>query len=320
MYLGHALLAFTLVAFVAHGVGLKRTRAIGIGVLAGAFAFVPDIDTVYTAYVVIQAGPEQLFPTPKYVWTDESWVVHRALTHSLLVGATATGAVWLSAASARRLKYATWTRLGFGIASSGILGGLIWLGFSLDGWPGVATITLYLVFAGVLTGVALRYPFDPNHIAGAAAVGLLTHPFGDVFMGRPPIFIYPVGREPIFETVTLAPDATINLVGLVLLEVFLAWCAVWVLSRIQGWPIRTRIDPLALVGLGFALAVPVIRPPTLEVAYHFMFATIATGVVVGVGARFTRRGSQQSLGDFLITALAAVTLATLAYLGVYLVL
>jgi len=45
--LGHALVAFAIVALVAHRIGWEPRRATALAVVAGAFATIPDVDMVY---------------------------------------------------------------------------------------------------------------------------------------------------------------------------------------------------------------------------------------------------------------------------------
>lgn len=322
MYVGHSLLAFALGALLARRVGVSRSRVLTIGALAAGFALLPDVDTANTVVAVVQAGPSNLFPTPRYVWTAEAWRVHRALTHSIVVGAVATAGVSaLGFAHQRRDDPGRRTIL-LGIGAMAF-GGILAAGLWTDGLAGLAIAGLYVAGAAAMAWVATRRRVPPRWIGVAAAVGLLTHPFGDVFMGRPPAFLYPLTTTPPISKVAVAADPTVNLVVLFLLEVGLAWAALWTVSSARGWRIRDAVEPRAVLALGFAGSALVIRPPTLEVAYHFAAGALSTGLVVGVLPGVLRGRMVPGDGRLdpragVATGLAAVTLALLAYLVAYL--
>lgn len=319
MYVGHALLAFTLGALAADGLGIRRPRALLVGAFAGGFAVVPDVDTAYTVFVVLEAGPTQVFPTPEYVWTTESWLVHRALTHSLLVG-TATACMIGLAGTGFSSPGRNWSRGLPSLLAGGVAAALLGLGFATDAWPGAAMMALYLGGALGLAAIAVRRDLPPRLIAGAAAIGLLSHPFGDVFMGRPPVFLYPLRTAPPVEALAIAADPTVNLVGLFLLELALAWSALVMVARLDGRPLLRQVEPRAFLALGFAATALVLRPPTLDVAYHFAIGVLSTGLVLGFGPGLVRGTGADRSTTFagFVTALAAVTLAVLAYLAAYL--
>lgn len=319
MYVGHALLAFTLGGLAARGLGTRRPQALIVGAVAGGFAVVPDVDTAYTVFVVLEAGTIRVFPTPEYVWTTQSWLVHRALTHSLLVG-TATSCLVGIAVTGLSSLGRNWSRGLLSLVAGAAGVGLLGLGFATNGWPGAATMALYLGGALGLAALAVRRDLSPRLTAGAAAIGLLSHPFGDVFMGRPPVFLYPLRTAPPVEALAIAADPTVNLVGLFLLELALAWSALVVFARLDGRPLLRHVEPRALLALGFAATALVIRPPTLDVAYHFAIGVLSTGLVLGFGPglmRGTEADRSTTFAGF-VTALAAVTLAVLAYLVAYL--
>lgn len=323
MYVGHALLAFALGAVLARRAGVGRSRALTVGALAGGFALLPDVDTAHTVLAVLAAGPEQLFPTPRHVWTADAWAVHRALTHSLLVGAVASVGAWAigAAREGRGVAARPGVLLAVGAAA---FGAILAVGLRTDGLAGLATAGLYVAGAVGLAWVASDRGVEPRWLGIAAAVGLLSHPFGDVFMGRPPAFLYPITGTPPVSTVAVAADPTVNLIALFLLEVTLAWAALWTVAAARGWRLRDAVEPRAVFALGFAGAALVIRPPTLQVAYHFAIGTLATGVVLGglpgvLGGRLIPGERRADRRTAVVTGLAAVTLALLSYLVAYLV-
>lgn len=322
MYVGHSLLAFALGASFARRAGVRRSLVLPVGMLAAGFALVPDVDAAYTAFVVVQAPPEQLFPTPEYVWTDEAWRVHRALTHSLIVGAVASvGVGFLELARVRR-----WDLFGYvvGTIAIGSFAGILAAGYSSDGATGLLTAGLYVAGALALVTWARRWSVPPRWLGGAAAIGLLTHPFGDLFMGRPPAFLYPVVSTSPIARISVAPDPTVNLIVLFGLELALAWAVVWTVSVERDWQIREATGAPGLLGVGFAAAAFVITPPTLQVAYHFALGTLATGFILGVvpGVARVRGSADRRSIDYrtgIVTGLAAVSLAAVAYLLAFLV-
>nr|WP_225308116.1 metal-dependent hydrolase [Haloarcula sp. CBA1131] len=83
MFVGHALFAFALGGLAAWWLGLSRERAVQLGVIAGLFAAVPDVDIVYAPFGLLVGAAENL--TADGFWETAN-VVHRGPTHSLLLG------------------------------------------------------------------------------------------------------------------------------------------------------------------------------------------------------------------------------------------
>ena len=326
--MGHSLMAFVLGALLARRAGVRPAHVLPVGLLAGGFALLPDVDTAYTVYAVLEAGPENLFPTPQYVWTAEAWRVHRALTHSLLIGAIASvgaGSLGLALARSRDANRTDAVALLAGGSGVAAFGAILAVGSTTDGAAGLTTAGLYVVGAVALTGLAVRRGIHARWLGIAAAVGLLTHPFGDLFMGRPPAFLYPLTATPPVGKIAVAPDPTVNLLALFGLELALAWAATWTVASHRDWSIAGAVEPQAVLAGGFAAAALVIQPPTLQVAYHFALGTLATGVVLGVvpgvvRGRASATPSRLGHRTGAVTGLAAVSLAAFAYLLAYLTL
>ena len=53
MFIGHALLAFAIAALVADWRGWGRRDALVVGVVAGAFATLPDVDIAYAVFGLV---------------------------------------------------------------------------------------------------------------------------------------------------------------------------------------------------------------------------------------------------------------------------
>src|SRR6056297_1986212 len=93
MFIGHGLLAFALVALVGRRWGLTRDRTLSLAVLAGGFATLPDVDMVY-APVGLLGGASGAFTAAEAFWQTGN-VVHRVITHSLVIGVVAAVAFGL---------------------------------------------------------------------------------------------------------------------------------------------------------------------------------------------------------------------------------
>src|SRR6056297_738336 len=134
MMVGHALLAFALAALVASRRWSGR-RALAFGAVAGAFAVVPDVDMSYALVGLAQAGLGGVWEMTAAFW-GSSHLVHRAVTHSLVVGAV--GAVAFTWATRDRRRQAgsavaLAALVGVAFVESGLLGASVMLVFALAG-------------------------------------------------------------------------------------------------------------------------------------------------------------------------------------------
>lgn len=317
MFVGHGLLAFALAATLARLWGWSPERALSLGLLAGAFGLAPDVDILYAPVGVLGAtGP---LDAATGFWSVGN-EVHRAVTHSLFVAA----AVSLAAGA-----WATGRRAGRGAAVA-VLVALVVAAFLVSGALGAAVLA---VFGATCFGLArvgrVRVAFGPAAIVGAAAVGTLSHPFGDLFTGEPPALLYPVDVTVLSSRAALHPDPTLHLLGALFAELATAWLAVLVVlwlrdnQPLAAWGgLRGRIDRHAGVGLGYAGAAAVLPAPTLEVSYHFVFPLLAVGLAVTTASavRGLRADSDRRAGleRALVSGLAAITLAAGAYAAGYL--
>ncbi|WP_439026600.1 metal-dependent hydrolase [Haloarchaeobius sp. DT45] len=319
MYIGHGLLGFALGGILGLRLGTSRSRALTMALLAGAFGMVPDVDLAYTVYVVVKAGPQNVFPTTEYVWAEAgSWAVHRKLTHSLVVGCLGVAVVSCIAAGARDDVHPAIAFGGLGAALTALFGIVL----SSHELIGLLTLSLYVLASVGLTLWAVRRELPTPLVGAAAAIGLLTHPFGDVFMGTPPAFLYPLATVGPAEKIALAPDPTVNLVTLFALEVVLAWAAIWTAMELTSRRLRSYVTARSVLGAGFAASALVIPPPTLDLAYHFALGTIGLGVAVGVMPSLVVTGGydRETVLQGLGTSLATVTFAITGYLVAYVVL
>ena len=140
MMVGHAMLAFALATAVAAR-RWPRERALAFGIVAAAFAAVPDVDMVYALFGLAQAGFGGVWEMTHTFW-GSSTLVHRAVTHSLVVGSIAAVAFTASVTDRGKpvaaLLLAGLTAVAF--LRSGLLGGAVMLAFLFAG-VAVAVLT-----------------------------------------------------------------------------------------------------------------------------------------------------------------------------------
>ncbi len=308
MFIGHGLAAFAIAASVAARRGWPGQRALAVGLVAGLFATLPDVDMLY-AVAGLLGGMEGVFVTSDAFW-DVANEVHRGATHSLVVGAVATvGFAGWRARDDRR----------FGAVGGFVLAGLVAVVAAVGGVVTGAVMAAFALFGAGVVLLAERFGFGARVVLAAAALGLLTHPFGDLLAGPSPGLLYPLDVTLVADRVVLHADPTLHLLGAFLLELGTVWLALAVFANLSGWRLREQVAPRAAVGLAYAGAVFAIPAPTVEVASPFVFSVLAVGLVAVPFRRSRRPGSLAQLPRMATTALAAVTVAALAYAGAYLV-
>ena len=200
-----------------------------------------------------------------------------------------------------------------------------------------------VVAAGFLACVAVagwllatRTGLSTAGVTAAAGVGFLSHPFGDVFLAAPPPLLSPFGPVVWTGRVSLAADPTLDLLGVLLVELTAVWAGILVFSRVAGGRVglgdrlRDTVDRRAVAGAAYAPAAVVLPRPTIVDA-HILGATIvpfAAAVGVWVGYASFRRGdvADRSGADAprlgsaytgIVAGVTALTLAAVAYLVVY---
>jgi hypothetical protein len=233
------------------------------------------------------------------------------VTHSLVVAVVAAPA------------FAGWARGGFTRLLGGVaLLGLVAVTAQVSGLLGGVVVTAFVVGGLLVTAVAGREGLGPTDVLLTALVGLVSHPFGDLFTGEPPRLLYPFETTLLTERVVLSPDPTLHLLGAMLVELATLWLAALVYLHLSDHEVRDYLDPTVAVGLpsgGAALAIPA---PTLSLSYPFVLTLLgvglACGILVGGIDRYRSRERHRTLA-MALTALATVTLAVLVYLGAYLV-
>jgi len=307
MMVGHAALAFALAASAAAALGVRRERALLFGAAAGAFGLVPDVDIGYAVVGLFANGGFDPGELPDVFWETGN-LVHRGLTHSFLVGGVA--AVLFGLVTDRRARPVAVVGLAVLVVAAGsLLGGLE-----------AGVMASFLLAGVVVAGGGRRLGLTPQGVTVAALIGLLSHPFGDVFTGTSPTLLFPFGAGLLPERVLLSGDPTLHLLGAFALEVATVWLAVVVYTRLRGRSLRRLLRPRAALGTGYAGAVVLLPLPTLAASYQFVFGVLALGAAVALaGLPALDLKSPQSRERLLVTGLATVTLAWFAYFLAYLV-
>lgn len=301
MFVGHGLLAFALVVFAGERLDWERRTVFAVAVLAGCFGTLPDIDVVYAPVGLLLdvglADPVESF------WTVGN-EVHRGVTHSLVVGALTAGGVYLLAREGTLVRTT-------GLA---VLAGVVALATLVSGGLAGAVTLVFALGAVGLVALARRYDVGARHVAGAALVGLLTHPFGDLVTGSPPALLYPFDATLVAERVFLSGDTTLHLLGAFWLEFAVVWLAVLAYFRLTDRRVADHVERPAAVGVVYGATALVLPAPTLDVSYHFVYSVLGVGFVGAVSSRPLGRPAWRAV----VTALAAVSVASLSYAVVYL--
>lgn len=305
MFVGHALFAFALVGFAAHRLGWSPERALTAGVAAGLFATLPDVDMLYAPVGLLEATTLAGAPTAFF---ETGNLVHRALTHSLLVAVVAASAFACWHAGGRR---------GRAVAGATLLG-FVTVAFVVSG-PLGAFIAAAFGFAGLAltAGLARRTALSPRTLWTVAAVGLVSHPFGDLFTGAPPAFLYPLDVSILADRLVLHADPTLGLLAAFWVELGVVWLAALVYLDLRGLRLRDGVDWRATLGVAYAGAVLAIPAPSIDAAGPFVVSVLAVGFV-GTMPRLRARPTLPDRETAVLTGLTAVSLASVAYLGAYL--
>lgn len=162
----------------------------------------------------------------------------------------------------------------------------------------------------------------PRTVAAAALFGLASHPFGDLFTGEPPAMLYPLDATLVAERVAFSPDPTLHLLGAFGVELAAIWAGLLVHLRLTDRRPLRALRARAALGVGYAASVLLIPPPTLDLSYPFVFSVLGVGLL-GAVPRVRRLGERLSVErpgptSAVVTGLATVTVAWLAYAAAYL--
>jgi hypothetical protein len=313
MFVGHAALAFATVSGVAVARGWASERALALGVVAGAFAALPDVDMVYALVGVAGAAGSDALAVAGAFWSTGN-VVHRAVTHSLVLAPAVAALAALQVRSGPRPRALAVViavpLIALVAAAGGALAGFVTLLFALG--------------AAVVGTVAGRYGgLTAPQTLGAALVGLVTHPFGDLFTGEPPAMLYPLDAALVTDRVALAADPTLHLLAAFGIELATVWAAVAVVCLATGLRPTAAVSPRATLGAGYAASVVLVPAPTLDLSYPFVFSVLGVGLLgVLPRVRLVGRSPTVEPPDWFgagLTGLSAITVAWLAYTVAYVV-
>ncbi|MFB6120575.1 MAG: metal-dependent hydrolase [Halobacteriaceae archaeon] len=294
MFIGHGLLALALVGLLARRHGLAPERALALAVVAALFATVPDVDVAY-APVALVVGTSAAAPVDAFWAASEA--THRTVTHSVLVAVPAAAA-FAFVPSRRPLA------LGLGL-------GLAALAFVVSGPLAATIMALFLVAGAVVAALAALLGFGPRETGAAALVGLVSHPFGDLLTGGPPSFLWPLDVSLLTTRIAPFADPTHDLFLAFGAELAAIWAGVLVAAALAGVRLSDHLRPRATAGAAFAVSVVVLPNPTVDAAYGFVAGILTTGAVGGVRPR-------DDFASWVVTGLAAVTVAAVAFAAVYL--
>jgi membrane-bound metal-dependent hydrolase YbcI (DUF457 family)/mRNA-degrading endonuclease toxin of MazEF toxin-antitoxin module len=307
MFVGHGVAAFAFVGAVALYRGLDRSMALKLALVAGLFATLPDVDILYGPLGLLD-GVTGVFDATDAFWSTGN-VIHRGPTHSLVFAVVATVAfsLWARADRSRALAVA-------------LLGGLAVFATADGGSVAGAVTVLFAVGGVVVSQFAVRRGVSPVGVLATALVGLVSHPFGDLFTGEPPAFLYPIDVTLVAERIAFSADPTLHLLGAFAVELSILWLGFVVYTRLTDRRIVPLVDRKAALGVTYAGAAVVVPAPTLEASYQFVFTILALGAAGAVQRQLL--GRQIRAVDWpraLGTGLGAVTLAVVSYALVYLV-
>ncbi|WP_158854149.1 metal-dependent hydrolase [Halorhabdus sp. CUG00001] len=312
MFVGHAFLAFGIVALIAGRYG-PETRPLGlpggvtvgsavaVGLAAALFSSLPDVDVAHAAFQVVTLPEESTAFDHFWAATSER---HRTTTHSLVVAVAASVgfALW---------PVGRWLGLG-------VLAGVVALGAVAGGIVGGAVMTVFVLVGLLVVTLALKTGLAGRSIFTAAVVGLSIHPFTDLLTGEPPLFFAPWEFDVIGGRIEPFVDPTLNLLLAFGTELAVIWFGLLVGLWLAGIDCRRHVHAAATVGIAYAPMALVLRQPSVDNATPFV-ATILLVGVVGV-VSFRRPLSSDTTVTAALTALATITFAwlgfTLAYVTV----
>lgn len=261
MFVGHSFLAIAIAGITCLLLGFERKKALSIALAAGFFAALPDVDIIYAFKEVagiLTPGKKEIFES---FWAA-STVTHRNLTHSLVTGLLG---------SALFTAYYSYRNIFTGSLLTGLM---IFYGYIFGG----ALISgLFAVFAllGVLLAESVTRISDMS-VKGfllASGIGLLSHPFGDLFTGTPPALLEPLNFVLLTDRITLFADPTINFLAVFILELGTIWAGIVTVFYLKERSLKKSFRVSSLSGLFFGPAALFIDP-SISNASAFVFSIV----------------------------------------------
>ncbi|MDS0299833.1 metal-dependent hydrolase [Halogeometricum sp. S1BR25-6] len=326
MFVGHEFFAFALAGVGVRLAGGDARTALTAGFVAALCALLPDLDIAYGFATYLLAVGRGAPLSWEAFWVVANGV-HRVVTHPLPVGVAAT--CWFAAAAAvGRVRDARADVRAVSVTAAGALAVVALLAAgavvpAMGRVAGDASAVVAAVYLGTVCvaglAVARRTDAPVGVLVVAAGVGFLSHPFGDVFMAAPPPLFSPFAAAPPTGRVAFAADQTLNLLGVLFVEVAAVWAGFLVCLRLTGRRLREAFAGRAVVGVGYAPAAFLLPQPTMVDAHVLGFTVVPLAVVVGATAAGWGTGTRADRAvRGLATGLATLTVAGGAYLLVYL--
>jgi membrane-bound metal-dependent hydrolase YbcI (DUF457 family) len=230
-----------------------------LGLAAGLFALIPDIDVLY-AFTEIAEVTSGFYGFTDSFW-DASQQTHRGFTHSLVTS--------LIAVSMFSINYLTEKKYLAGVFIFLMTG----LSYFLEG-----TINASIVFVFILTGFIIteriKQDISFRDFAAVSAFGLLAHPFGDVITGIPPDFLYPLPLELINERIIIFWDPSLNFLAVFRLELFLIWSGILRYVLIKEKNLREELSIVSATGFIYGTSSFFLTSPSLSNSYRFVFSIV----------------------------------------------
>ncbi|MFW5918742.1 MAG: metal-dependent hydrolase [Halanaeroarchaeum sp.] len=314
MFVGHEFAAFALAVAGARWAGKNEDTALVVGLLAGASAFLPDLDLLVgtLAYASVVTGGTTA--SWEGLWSVSN-AVHRGLSHTFL-GALG-GAILLTSTAIGRRSWSEgdrWSASGAATVGGTVVVGLLAVAIAAGGATEAFSIALVASGAVVLGAVSVaETELTRGEILAGSAAGFLAHPLGDVFLAAPPQFLYPLDHVLLTETVEFAADPTLNLLAIALVEVCTVWAGVLAYASVSRRSVRRALDPRALVGLAYPLPMAFVPTPTMVDAHWLGVTLVPTGAIGLLARPPAGATTRERAFHVLVTGLATISLASLAY-------
>lgn len=265
MIVGHFFLAFSAVSLIAYYVGRQSEEALILGLAAGLFALIPDIDILY-AFTEIAELASGFYGFTDSFW-DASQQTHRGFTHSLLTG--------LLAVSMFSIHYLTKRKYLAGIFLSIMTG----LSYFLEGSVNAAVVFVFML-AGFIITERFKQEISFKDFVTVSAFGIMSHPFGDIFTGTPPDFLYPLSLTFIEERIILFPEPSLNFLAVFGLELLFIWLGILSYVVIHEKNLREELSLVSATGFLFGVTSFLITSPSLSSSYGFVSSIIGFSGIV----------------------------------------
>jgi len=216
MFIGHFALSFLLIYFLLDVcTNVETKQVIRLSLISGIYGLVADLDIIFAFVETLLFVSETGNITIEAFW-NISRKFHRKSTHSLVVGLLSIIGIVIQFIYIDDVAkpYENIT-IDYGISI--LFGGLIGM-LTGNFARGVLVSGLFVFCILSVTRVILyKTLFNKNIVLVSAFVGILSHPFGDVFTGTPPNFFYPL-YDIHFERIVLFTNETLNISALFLIE------------------------------------------------------------------------------------------------------